>query len=87
MTEVTSRELTRKYKGFIQDPDALINQIIDNLRDRYQTGFPVIKELVQKADDGRAEKSIHVSVKPPFRSKKTFFRILISYAYKHTMNM
>ena len=56
MSEVTSRELARKYKGFIQDPDALINQIIDNLRDRYQTGFPVIKELIQNADDGRAEK-------------------------------
>lgn len=40
--------------GFIQDPIQFINLIADNLRDRYQTGFPVLKELVQNTDDSQA---------------------------------
>lgn len=31
-----------------------VNLIANNLRDRYKTGFPVLKELVQNADDARA---------------------------------
>jgi len=41
-------------KGFIQDPRATINLLRDTLRDRYQSGFPIIKELVQNADDAEA---------------------------------
>lgn len=37
--------------GFITD---FVNQIANNLRDRYKTGFPVLKELVQNADDAGA---------------------------------
>jgi len=40
--------------GFIQDPIQFINLIADNLRDRYQSGFPVLKELVQNTDDSGA---------------------------------
>lgn len=40
--------------GFIQDPLQFINLIADNLRDRYQSGFPVLKELVQNTDDSEA---------------------------------
>ena len=40
--------------GFIQDPIQFINLIADNLRDRYQSGFPVIKELIQNTDDSKA---------------------------------
>jgi hypothetical protein len=29
----------------------IINIIADNLRDRYQSGFPVLKEIIQNADD------------------------------------
>ena len=28
-----------------------INLIADNLRDRYDNGFPILKELIQNADD------------------------------------
>ena len=28
-----------------------INLIADNLRDRYKSGFPILKELIQNADD------------------------------------
>ena len=31
-----------------------VNLIADNLRDRYRNGFPVLKELIQNADDARA---------------------------------
>jgi hypothetical protein len=32
-----------------------VNLIADNLRDRYKSGFPILKELVQNADDAGAE--------------------------------
>jgi hypothetical protein len=32
----------------------IINLIADNLRDRYDSGFPVLKELIQNADDAGA---------------------------------
>lgn len=31
-----------------------VNLIADNLRDRYESGFPILKELIQNADDARA---------------------------------
>jgi len=40
--------------GFLSSPYANINLIRDNLRDRYRDGFPVVKELVQNADDAGA---------------------------------
>ncbi|MBI1924752.1 hypothetical protein HYR99_10915 [Candidatus Poribacteria bacterium] len=41
-------------KGFIPDTLALINLIQDNLQDRYRKGFPIIKELIQNAEDAKA---------------------------------
>lgn len=38
-------------KGYIHDPLQIINLIADNIRDRYKTGFSVIKEIIQNADD------------------------------------
>ena len=38
--------------GFITD---YINLIVGNLRDRYKSGFPILKELVQNADDAGAK--------------------------------
>lgn len=32
-----------------------VNQIAINLRDRYRSGFPILKELVQNADDAGAK--------------------------------
>jgi hypothetical protein len=37
--------------GFTTD---YVNLIVTNLRDRYKTGFPILKELVQNADDAGA---------------------------------
>jgi len=35
---------------------SIINQIRQNLRDRYKSGFPIIKELIQNADDAFANR-------------------------------
>ena len=35
-------------------PVGVINLIQDNLRDRYDSGFPVLKEVIQNADDAQA---------------------------------
>ena len=40
--------------GFNQDPIQFVNLIRDNLGDRYLSGFPVIKELIQNTDDAKA---------------------------------
>jgi hypothetical protein len=41
--------------GFQHDPLADVNLIADNLRDRYKDRFSILKELLQNADDARAE--------------------------------
>ena len=40
--------------GFIRDPLGDVQLIADNLRDRYKSGFPILKEIVQNADDAGA---------------------------------
>lgn len=45
-------------KGFKHDPLADIALIRDNLKDRYQTGFQIIKELIQNSDDAVADNAI-----------------------------
>ena len=35
---------------------SIVNQIKNNLQDRYESGFPVLKELLQNADDSRARR-------------------------------
>ena len=40
--------------GFLHDPCVYINLLQDNLRIRYASGFPILKELVQNADDAGA---------------------------------
>lgn len=39
-------------------PRAVINLIKDNLRDRYDSGFPVLKEIIQNADDAKASRLV-----------------------------
>ena len=47
--------------GYIHDPLQIINLIADNLRDRYKSGFPVLKEIIQNADDaGSADENIQL---------------------------
>ena len=41
-------------KGFLHSPIAYISQIKNHLQDRYRKGFPIVKELVQNADDAKA---------------------------------
>jgi len=41
--------------GFHHDELADVNLITDNLRDRYKDQFSILKELVQNADDARAQ--------------------------------
>lgn len=43
---------TQQVTGFTTD---YVNQIAINLRDRYRSGFPILKELVQNADDAGAK--------------------------------
>ena len=38
----------------IFSPTAIVNQITQLLRDRYYPGFPILKELLQNADDAKA---------------------------------
>jgi hypothetical protein len=46
----------------------VINLITDNLRDRYGNGFPVLKELIQNADDAQA-KCFRFGHHPGFRDE------------------
>ena len=41
--------------GFSSDH---VNLIADNLRDRYKNGFPILKELLQNADDAKARRLV-----------------------------
>ena len=36
----------------------IIDLISDNLRDRYRSGFPILKELIQNADDAGAKRLV-----------------------------
>jgi hypothetical protein len=40
--------------GFTVNNANLINQLRRNIKDNYKAGFPIIKELIQNADDGEA---------------------------------
>lgn len=42
-------------RGYTTD---YVNLIADNLRDRYDNGFPILKELIQNADDAKARQLI-----------------------------
>ncbi len=47
--------------GYLQDPLQIINLIADNLRDRYESGFPVLKEIIQNVDDaGKDCEKLHL---------------------------
>lgn len=37
-------------------PTAVVNQIKSNLQDRYEPGYPILKELLQNADDARSRR-------------------------------
>lgn len=37
-------------------PISVVNQIKSNLQDRYDSGYPILKELLQNADDAEAQR-------------------------------
>ncbi|MEP9348325.1 hypothetical protein [Xanthobacter sp. KR7-225] len=37
-------------------PISIVNQIKSNLQDRYDSGYPILKELLQNADDAEAQR-------------------------------
>lgn len=39
--------------SFLHNPISDVQSIANNLRDRYKSGFPILKEIVQNADDAR----------------------------------
>jgi hypothetical protein len=39
-------------------PIGVINQIASNLSDRYENGFPVLKEIIQNSDDANADRLV-----------------------------
>ena len=40
--------------GYSVSPRVVVNQIKSNLQDRYESGYPILKELLQNADDAKA---------------------------------
>ncbi|MCW8333032.1 sacsin N-terminal ATP-binding-like domain-containing protein [Vibrio paucivorans] len=44
--------------SFLHNPISDVQSIANNLRDRYKSGFPILKEIVQNADDAKAENLI-----------------------------
>jgi len=49
--------------GFLVPPAAIVNQIQTLLGERYKEGFPIIKEILQNANDGRATR-LDIGVTP-----------------------
>jgi hypothetical protein len=47
-----------------------INLIADNLRDRYKSGFPILKELMQNADDAKARRLVF-GLHPGFKGQSS----------------
>ncbi len=42
--------------GFEHRPLTTIKRIVNDLRDRYQSGFPIIKEIIQNTDDSHSKR-------------------------------
>lgn len=42
--------------GYKFRPESIVNQIRNNLLDRYESGYPILKELLQNADDAGARR-------------------------------
>ena len=47
-----------EHTGFFHDPTSDINRFREILNDRYHLGLPVIKELIQNADDAKAQQMV-----------------------------
>ena len=50
MTRSEQRAALAEMRGYTTN---YVNLIADNLRDRYDNGFPILKELIQNADDAK----------------------------------
>lgn len=47
-----------EHTGFIRGPLDDIARLRNDLGDRYRQGFPILKELIQNADDARATRVV-----------------------------
>ena len=56
------------YTGFSTPSIAIINQIQTLLKERYKEGFPVIKEIIQNANDGGAS-TLHIALVQNLKSQ------------------
>jgi len=45
-------------------PSSVIKQIQSNLRDRYGSGYPILKELLQNADDAKEVRRFRLNALP-----------------------
>ena len=52
--------------SYVPDPLAIVNLIKRNLQDRYASGYPILKELLQNADDARARR-FRLDARPGWR--------------------
>ncbi|HEY3998315.1 MAG TPA: hypothetical protein VGO93_05585, partial [Candidatus Xenobia bacterium] len=53
-SEAATRQMSVVSRGLHIGARGIIEHLRTNLRDRYHRGFPIIKELIQNADDGEA---------------------------------
>ncbi|CCD90933.1 conserved hypothetical protein [Bradyrhizobium sp. ORS 375] len=53
---------------YIDDPISKLDQIKSNLRDRYESGFSILKELLQNADDAKEARRFRLDALPGWRA-------------------
>ena len=53
---------------YIDDPISKLDQIKSNLRDRYDSGYPILKELLQNADDAEKARRFRLDALPGWRT-------------------
>ncbi|MEP4033076.1 hypothetical protein [Roseibium polysiphoniae] len=53
---------------YIDDPISKLDQIKSNLRDRYDSGYPILKELLQNADDAEEARRFRLDALPGWRT-------------------
>jgi hypothetical protein len=54
--------------NYIDDPISRLDQIKSNLRDRYDSGYPILKELLQNADDAKEARRFRLDALPGWRT-------------------
>ena len=55
-TQADCEKCAAPMPDFRISPISIVNQIKSNLQDRYDSGYPILKELLQNADDAEARR-------------------------------